>query len=162
MKQIENIDELKKIALNPNYLLQPDFDIGTITPSLMERLLNYLRIYNFGVTDVEVKSVAEIRVTEINEIIQNENLNNPFQIGLRIANDDVYYRKSIEVEGNSVENLNKLSMVIKERGYLDDSTAGARWKIWMEKSGNSWRVTRILYAQLCARIGSSHYAITCV
>ena len=66
--------------------------------------------------------------------------------------------KSIEVR-TPPESQDTATITVTESGYLDDSIAGERWRLWMTKKADGpWVIKRALWAQLCGRPGLKFYS----
>jgi hypothetical protein len=121
---------------------------------------------DFGVpVDIEVKSVKAIDPKKVND-----------EIGQAYRKGEAWPKKAVLValtfvgaglKGNAKtievstppETRETATITVTESGYLDDSIAGERWKLWMTKKADGpWVIRRVLWAQLCSRPGHRFYS----
>ena len=121
---------------------------------------------DFGVpADIEVKSVKAIDPRKVNdEIGQAYRKGEAWPkeavlVALRFVGAGLKGNtKSIEVR-TPPESQDTATITVTESGYLDDSIAGERWKLWMtKKEDGPWVIKRALWAQLCSRPGHRFYS----
>jgi len=120
----------------------------------------------FGETAIEVRSVHEIDVGPLNDEAQSAFAEGetwpltalPF--ALRIAGEAIVApTRTIMIDASPTERLDHAVITIAQRGFLDDSVAGDRYRLWFERGEDGvWVLTRGLTAQLCARPGNEFYS----
>jgi hypothetical protein len=143
-----NGKDLAVAAPNPASTPAPAADIG-----------------DFGVTDIEVRSVKSLNVDKDNQEIAAASKSGkawPQQavlVALKFTGEGLRgHTKIIEVR-TPAEKKDAATITVAESGYLDDAIGGERWRLWLQKSANGvWTIQRALWAQLCNRPGHKFYA----
>ena len=122
-------------------------------------------IKDFGVKDVEVRSVQSLKVDKLNQEIAAARQGGqawPQQavlVALKCSTEGLKgHTKLIEVR-TPPEQRNEAVVTITESGYLDDAIGGERWRLWLAQDPEgTWTVKRALWAQLCQRPSHKYYA----
>jgi hypothetical protein len=122
-------------------------------------------IKDFGVTDVEVRSVKSLDVEKFNQEIAAAKQSGqawPQQavlVALKCSSEDLKgHTKAIDVR-TPPEQGQEAVVTVTESGYLDDAMGGERWRLWLtQDSEGTWTVKRALYAQLCQRPTHTYYS----
>ena len=122
-------------------------------------------IKDFGVTDVEVRSVKSLNVEKLNQEItaaQKSGQARPQQavlVALKCSSEGLKgHTKVIEVR-TPPEQGQEAMVTVTESGYLDDAIGGERWRLWLAQDPQGiWTVKRALWAQLCQRPTHTYYS----
>lgn len=120
---------------------------------------------DFGVSDIEVRSVKSLDPTSINfEVSQAAGKGEKWPkeailVALRVVGEGLKgASKTIEVR-TPPECQETATIIVTGAGYLDDAIGGERWRLWLSKeAAGNWRVKRVLWAQLCNRSGQRFYS----
>jgi hypothetical protein len=122
-------------------------------------------IKDFGVTDVEVRSVKSLDVEKLNREIaaaQQSGKAWPQQavlVALKCSSEGLKgHTKAIEAR-TPPEQGQEAVVTVTESGYLDDAIGGERWRLWLTQDPKgTWTVKRALWAQLCQRPTHTYYS----
>ena len=122
-------------------------------------------IKDFGVKDVEVRSVKSLDVGKLNQKIAAAKQSGkawPQQavlVALQCSTEGFKgHTKAIEVR-TPPEQRNEAVVTVTESGYLDDAIGGERWRLWLAQDPQgTWTVKRALWAHLCQRPTHKYYA----
>jgi hypothetical protein len=120
---------------------------------------------DFGVSDIEVKSVKTLDTNKLNAEIRKAASKNETwtKDALLVALEFVGaglkgHTKIIDVR-TPPEQRDTAAITVTESGYLDDAIGGERWRLWLQKSANgTWTIQKALWAQLCNRPGRRFYS----
>lgn len=120
---------------------------------------------DFGVKDIEVRSVKSLNVEKLNQEIATASkaeITWPQQavlVALKSTNEGLKGQtKTIEVR-TPPEQRDEAVVTVTESGYLDDAISGERWRLWLAKDPQgSWTIKRVLWAQLCDRPTHKYYS----
>jgi hypothetical protein len=124
-------------------------------------------IKDFGVTELEVRSVQALDHQQFNGQVQAAAARGEawpqeaILVALQVVGAQIRgHTKIVEVR-TPPENQSTAEITITERGYPDDAVAGARWRLWLTREATGiWRLQRVLWANLCSRPGRQFYAAT--
>jgi hypothetical protein len=122
-------------------------------------------IADFGVADIEVKSVKTLDTKKLNAEVskaasKGENLSkDAVFVALKFTGSGLKgHTKIIEVR-TPPEQRDTATITVSESGYLDDAISGERWRLWLKQGANgTWTIQRALWAQLCSRPGRRFYS----
>lgn len=124
-------------------------------------------IQDFGVSDIQVKSVQTLAVADFNSRLQQAAANREVWtreavlVALRFVGPELRGHTKIVDIKTPPENRHSATVTVTETGYPDDAVAGARWRLWLARdAAGSWIINRALWAQLCARPGQTFYSAT--
>ena len=124
-------------------------------------------IKDFGVSDIQVRSVQTLAVADCNARLQQAAANREawtreaILVALHFVGPELRgHTKVIEVK-TPPERRDSATVTVTESGYPDDAVAGARWRLWLARDATGgWLINRALWAQLCARPGQTFYSAT--
>lgn len=122
-------------------------------------------IADFGVSDIEVKSVKKVDTGNLNTKVTKAAskgeawCKDAVLVALEIAGARLKGNTKIIEVLTPPEQREEVTITITETGYLDDAVSGERWRLWLKKGADgAWTIQRALWAQLCARPGRTFYA----
>lgn len=120
-------------------------------------------IADFGVTDIEVRSVKTLDVATANAGIREAVRKGEhwpreaLTVALQLVGPGLKgHAKVIEVR-TPPEQRDSATITVTESGYPDDAVGGERWRLWLVKGTDAWTIQRGLWAQLCSRPGRRFY-----
>lgn len=122
-------------------------------------------IADFGVTDIDVRSVKTLDVgalnAEIREAVRKGEHwpREAVPVALQLMGAGLRgHTKVIEVR-TPPEQRDSATITVTESGYPDDAVSGERWRLWLVKGADgAWTIQRALWAQLCSRPGRRFYS----
>ncbi|MEJ5329322.1 MAG: hypothetical protein WHT07_04140 [Desulfobaccales bacterium] len=122
-------------------------------------------IADFGVTDIEVRSVKTLDVATVNAAVREAVRKGErwpreaVPVALQVVGAGMKgHTKVIEVR-TPPEQRDSATITVTESGYPDDAVSGERWRLWLVKGAEgAWTIQRALWAQLCSRPGRRFYA----
>lgn len=122
-------------------------------------------ITDFGVSDIEVRSVQTLDVGNLNAKVREAAgkgeswIHEPVAVALQFVGAGLKgHTRVIEVR-TPPEQRDYATITVTETGYLDDAVSGERWRLWLVKGSNGvWTLQRALWARLCHRAGGRFYS----
>lgn len=122
-------------------------------------------IADFGVTDLPVRSVRTLATTACHAQVRQAMAQGetwPRQaifVALRCIGADLRGHTTVIEIKTPPESQETAVVTVTATGFLDDAVAGERWRLWLaKKPDGAWTVTRVLWANLCSRLGQRFYA----
>ena len=119
----------------------------------------------FGAEDVTVRSVQVLDVDAFNTRTERAAKDGEswtreaILVALKFSGEGLWGNfKRIEAR-TPPERLDSALITITESGYLDDSVAGVRYRLWLgQEPSGTWKLKEALRANLCSRPDATFYS----
>ncbi len=121
-------------------------------------------IRDFGVTDLPVRSVRSLDMTDFNTRVKQAAgqgqawPKEAVLVALQFVGTGLKGHTTVIEIRTPPEGRQTAMITVSAAGYLDDATAGERWRLWLTQDQEGvWMISRGLWAHLCARPGQTFY-----
>jgi hypothetical protein len=120
---------------------------------------------DFGVSDIEVKSVKTLDINKLNAEVSKAAgrgetwTKEAIMVALKFVGAGLKgHAKIIDVQ-TPPEQQDTATITVTESGYPDDAVSGERWRLWLAQGADgAWSIKRALWARLCSRPGRKFYS----